>query len=139
MKSEREQVRRRAITAPQHDANAQRELVRPGGFFIRLVAYLVDVTIVFVLTILLASALGFSRANGHGTFDGQLPCRAFDWMFVITYMLYFTVFRCGLVDIAWKNDFGIKVVRNDGSKSGSVGRSFDLCSPRRVYFWHQCF
>ena len=110
---------------PQHHAYAQAVANRPGGFWIRLVAFIVDWIIVFALSAAVASAVGISVADWWSeswTSDG-FSLGAFDWISIAIDTAYFTAFVAAWSATIGKLMFGLEVVRKDGTKVG-IFRAF---------------
>ena len=111
--------------APYDDGDSPTSTDRPAGFWLRLIAFIVDNIIVFTLSALIASAVGISVADWWAeawTSDGW-SWGAFDWISLILDVSYFSVLVAVWSTTLGKLLFGLKVVRNDGSRIG-IGRAF---------------
>ena len=115
--------------APQHDANTNSRAGLPADFFQRLFAYLIDSIIVFALAMVLTIAL----LNWFEKSDEPVIAGTFGWIFLAMPVLYFTVLVAAWSTTLGKIIFGLRVVRNDGSKIG-VGRAFARCLLYTVSF-----
>ena len=111
--------------APYDDTDSRTPTDRPGGFWIRLVAFIVDNIIVFGLSAVIASALGISVADWwtEAWTSDQWGFGTFDWIYAAIGAVYFTIFVAAWSATLGKLMFGLEVVRNDGSKIG-IGRAF---------------
>ena len=112
--------------APYGETEPQTPTERPAGFWIRLIAFVVDNVLLFVLAIIVASALGVSVADWWSeatTSEAVFYLGAFDWINMALGVIYFSVFVAAWSSTSGKLLFGLVVVRNDGSKIG-VGRAF---------------
>ena len=110
-------------TYAQHEAvDFRASTDQPAGFWIRLFAFLIDIAIVFLASVVIASALGYSFADWL-----QLPAlqldHPIDWINIVIDAVYFTIAVAAFSTTIAKAAFGLKVVRNDGSKIG-IGRAF---------------
>ena len=115
--------------APQHDANTNSRAGLPADFFQRLFAYLIDSIIVFALAMVLTIAL----LNWFEKSDEPVIAGTFGWIFLAMPVLYFTVLVAAWSTTLGKIIFGLRVVRNDGSKIG-IGRAFARCLLYTVSF-----
>jgi uncharacterized RDD family membrane protein YckC/RNA polymerase subunit RPABC4/transcription elongation factor Spt4 len=95
---------------------------RPAGFWIRLVAYLIDVVILFAVQILLIGVLpGMSPAE---YFDAEGPIWTWiDTLFLFVGALYDIIGWTVWSTTPGKRAVGLYVLRPDGSKLG-LGRAF---------------
>ena len=112
--------------APQYDISENSQDGRPAGFWIRLIAFVVDNVILFVLALVIASGLGISVADWWTeTTTSEALCYfgAFDWINLALGVTYFSVLVAAWSTTLGKLLFGLTVVRNDGSKIG-IGRAF---------------
>ena len=111
-------------SAPDHNTDASPRSGLPAGFIQRLRAYVTDSFIAFALamtfTLTLMSLLGMH--------DVPVIAGPFGWLLLALPLLYFTVPVAIWSTTLGKLFFGLRVVRNDGSKIG-IGRSFSrhLC------------
>ena len=107
--------------ADQYDASNNSKTGQLAGFWFRLVASLIDVGIVIVIALLVASVLGipireYSDPDGWNIAAIMLIA----WLLKI---FYFTVSVAAWSTTLGKQIFGLQVVRTDGSKI-SVCRAF---------------
>ena len=112
--------------APEYEANGQSLASRPAGFWVRLVAFIVDNALTFALTAAIASALGISISDWWReatTSETAWNFGAFDWISSVLGALYFSILVAAWSATLGKLLFGLEVVRNDGSKVG-IGRAF---------------
>ena len=95
----------------------------PAGFWIRLVAALIDTAILIGIWVLLAAILpGVSAAEYFDNFglnwDSDFDFTWFDWAEVAFNALYSAILVSTLYATVGKLVFGMKVVRTDGTKVG---------------------
>ncbi len=90
---------------------------RPGGFWVRLAAYLIDMACIYGL-ILVPFVFDLFRPGSYSA--GSV---AVSWMFLALVVLYFPVLVANWSTTLGKRIFGLYVVRTDGSKIGFC-RSF---------------
>ena len=106
---------------PGSDAEEVSVTDRPGGFWVRLVAYSIDITIVLI------AALTIARIMGIDVYDlytlREFLAGDYDLIRVALWILYFTASVAIWSTTLGKRIFGLRVVRNDGSKIG-IGRAF---------------
>ena len=109
----------------RYDGSSNLSVDGPGGFWIRLVAIVVDFIIVSVLSIAVASALGVSVTDWWSEYwmADEWGFGAFDGISLAIEIVYFTGLVSALSATIGKVMFGLVVVRNDGSKIG-IGRAF---------------
>lgn len=125
-------IERTARYSPQYRAEAQYQaqdfVAQPAGFWIRLVAALIDVTIVITFALALAGALpGVSISDYLSTFSLDLDSEAttpiwFDALDVVLNTMYSVVFVSVWSATIGKLVFGLRILRPDGSKVG-IGRA----------------
>ena len=96
--------------APQDDTDTDPRSGLPADFFQRFFAYLIDTVIAFVLAMVLGLFLLAS--------DEPLLRAWFGLHFVVMPMLYFMILVSLWSTTLGKRIFGLRVVRNDGSKIG---------------------
>ncbi len=110
--------------APQYDADTDLRSGLPADFFQRLFAYLIDSVIAFAL----ALAFTLTLMGLLGMNDVPVIAGPFGWLFLALPLLYFAMPVAVWSTTLAKHYFGLRVVRNDGSRIG-IGRAFSrhLC------------
>lgn len=108
----------------QFDANVQSLADRPAGFWIRLIAFIVDNIVVFALSAVVASAVGISVTDwwAESWTSDEWAWGAFDRLNLALSVVYFSVLVAAWSATLGKLLFGLEVVGNDGSKVG-IGRA----------------
>ena len=111
--------------APHDNADSGTPTDRLGGFWVRLIAFIVDSFLTFAFSVTIASFTGISVADWWiEVWTSDEPgWGAFDWIGSVTGMVYFSIWVAVWSTTLGKLLFGLEVVRNDGSKVG-VGRAF---------------
>ena len=122
------QVRQRSQSsgyAPRRNANASPRAGLPAGFYQRLRAYVTDALIAFAL----AMAFTLTLMSQLGMHDVPVIAGPLGWLFLAIPLMYFTVLVAVWSTTLGKLFFGLRVVRNDGSKIGIV----------RAFARHLCY
>ncbi len=107
--------------APQYDASNNSKTGQLAGFWIRLVASLIDVGAIIVIALFVASVLEIPISEWSAP-DGWnfAAILSIAWLLGI---VYFTVLIAAWSTTLGKQIFGLRVVRTDGSKIG-ICRAF---------------
>lgn len=106
-------------SAPGHNADTNPRSGLPAGFRQRLRAYVTD----SIIALALAMAFTLTLMGQLGMHDVPVIGGPFGWLFLALPLLYFTVPVAAWSTTLGKLLFGLRVVRNDGSKIG-IGRAF---------------